>query len=62
MVDDRKPVGTGTRTRPEPPGWRSPLPRLPRVDACSLARKERLALLIHAGLGWCGAPEVEKCS
>jgi deoxyribonuclease V len=22
----------------------------------------RLTLLIHAGLGWCGAPEVEKCS
>jgi hypothetical protein len=22
----------------------------------------RLALLIHAGLGWCGAPEVGKCS
>jgi hydroxymethylglutaryl-CoA reductase len=21
-----------------------------------------LALLIHAGLGWCGAPDVEKCS
>ena len=23
---------------------------------------ELLTLLIHAGLGWCGAPEVEKCS
>jgi hypothetical protein len=25
-------------------------------------KDQALSLLIHAGLGWCGAPEVEKCS
>jgi hypothetical protein len=42
MADDRKPVGTRARARPDPRGWRPPWPRLPRDGACSLARKERL--------------------
>jgi hypothetical protein len=34
----------------------------PAAGAGSDNEVSALALLIHAGLGWCGAPDVEKCS
>jgi hypothetical protein len=45
--------------------FRPPVPKgscRPSEHAADREIELELALLIHAGLGWCGAPEVEKCS
>jgi DNA-binding transcriptional regulator YhcF (GntR family) len=43
--------------------WLAAITGARRGELCALQVCDiDLALLIHAGLGWCGAPDVEKCS